>query len=382
MGGGRGVVMNPQGPAMRLAFVFLPGRLARLHGTTPGEFPTEFFYGALELSRQGHAVETLEAQAAEHPGFPERLAHQFLSPGWLPPKTDVGTLAAVRRLLPRLRQAEVVVATTSGIAFSIAFWFAVLRCRVPLVAIHASILNYQLTRWHRAWGRFGLRRMHTQLFGPGELSGMQETYDAPADHIEVNLFGVDTNFWQPAATATHNYVLSIGNDALRDYTTLLAVARGSPRRFIIVTRRPLPEPLPSNVELFRGSWSEGPVDDRRLRELYQDATCIVVPLKPTLQPSGQSVTLQAMACGKPVILTDTAGCWDRAHLAHGRELLFAPPTDVAALHTAIERVFTEPELGSAMGTAGRAYVQGHADIRQFAARLEALCQRSIATGRF
>ena len=359
---------------MRITFLFSPGRLARLQ-TPEGTYPSEFFFGALELRQWGHAVEMVEVQESESPGTIERLAQQFFPRRWLPPKAPVGLLAAVHRILPAARGCDVMVATNSGLAFGMAFWTAVRGFPGPLVAIHASILNYQLSWQLRAWGRYGLRRMHTQLFGPGELPGMQKTFGAPADRIEVNLFGVDTRFWQPAPTASRDYVLSVGNDALRDYDTLLAVARGSSRRFVIVTRRPLPEPLPPNVELLRGSWSEGPVDARRLRELYRDATCVVIPLKPGLQPSGQSVTLQAMACGKPVILTETAGCWDRARLAHGRQLLFAPPTDVPALHAAIERVFTEPELGVALGAAGRAYVEEHADIRQFAARLEALCLR-------
>lgn len=360
---------------MRLTLLFLPGRLARLRDAAPGSFPTEFFYGVPELAGRGNQVELLEVRAAARPGFGERLAQQFLPQGWLPPKSDVGTLAAVRRLMPQLRSSDVVVATTSGIAFAVAFWAAQLRIRVPLVAIHAGLLNYRSTRRLRAWGRFGLRRMHTQLFGPGELSGMRETYGAPADRIEVNPFGVDTRFWQPAATRTGDYVLSIGNDSLRDYETLLAAARASARRFLIVTRRPLPGNLPAHVEHIRGSWSDGPVDDGRLRELYQNAACVVVPLRPGLQPSGQSVTLQAMACGAPVILTDTAGFWDRARLLHGHQLLLAPPADAPALLAAVERVFQEPELGTALGRAGRAYVEEHADIRHFAARLEALCRR-------
>ena len=34
-----------------------------------------------------------------------------------------------------------------------------------------------------------------------------------------------------------------------------------------------------------------------------------MPLKDVFQPSGYSVTLQAMSCGKPVILTKTKGLW-------------------------------------------------------------------------
>ena len=39
-----------------------------------------------------------------------------------------------------------------------------------------------------------------------------------------------------------------------------------------------------------------------LRKLYQDASIIVIPIRDVFQPSGYSVTLQAMSCGKPVIL--------------------------------------------------------------------------------
>ena len=46
----------------------------------------------------------------------------------------------------------------------------------------------------------------------------------------------------------------------------------------------------------------------KIRELYQDAFAVVVPLKDVFQPSGYSVTLQAMACGK-LVLTKTKGLW-------------------------------------------------------------------------
>jgi len=185
---------------MRITFLFSPGRLARMQAPDD-TYPSEFFFGALELRLRGHTVDMLEVQESAAPGIGERLAQQFFPKRWLPPKAPVGLLAAVHRILPAARGSDVLVATNSGIAFGMAFWTAVLRFPVPLVAIHASILNYQLSWQLRTWGRFGLRRMHTQLFGPGELPGMRETFGAPADRIEVNLFGVDTRFWQPAPAA-------------------------------------------------------------------------------------------------------------------------------------------------------------------------------------
>ena len=48
-----------------------------------------------------------------------------------------------------------------------------------------------------------------------------------------------------------------------------------------------------------------------LRRLYNSAAAVIAPLKDVHQPSGYSVTLQAMSCGKPVILSNIKGLWDR-----------------------------------------------------------------------
>ena len=56
------------------------------------------------------------------------------------------------------------------------------------------------------------------------------------------------------------------------------------------------------------------ISQMKIRELYQDAFAIIIPLKDVFQPSGYSVTLQAMACGKPVVLTKTKGLWAQKYL--------------------------------------------------------------------
>ena len=52
----------------------------------------------------------------------------------------------------------------------------------------------------------------------------------------------------------------------------------------------------SNSKLIKGSWGEPGVSDLELRDLYRNAKVTIVPLKNSLQPSGQSVTLQSMSC--------------------------------------------------------------------------------------
>ena len=46
-----------------------------------------------------------------------------------------------------------------------------------------------------------------------------------------------------------------------------------------------------------------------LESFIKNLCCNSTLLKNVFQPSGYSVTLQAMACGKPVILTKTRGLW-------------------------------------------------------------------------
>ena len=60
--------------------------------------------------------------------------------------------------------------------------------------------------------------------------------------------------------------------------------------------------------------------------------------------------LEAMACGTPVVLTDSSGVRDYAE--DGRNCLLTPPRDPAALATAIARVLDDPALAAALAEAG------------------------------
>ena len=48
-----------------------------------------------------------------------------------------------------------------------------------------------------------------------------------------------------------------------------------------------------------------------LKDLYHNNRLTILPIKNTYQPSGQSVTLQSMAVGTPVLITKTEGFWDK-----------------------------------------------------------------------
>lgn len=365
---------------MRIAFVYLGGRRDRAEKQE--DHPSEFFFGAHELRARGHDVKMLEVENLPRQKLRMMLLASIYSYGMLPAKSNIHMYGNIEALLPSLADREVVVATTSGLAFCLAFWRWRLRLPFEVIGIQCGIAQYHIGWLSRTSSRFLFRRMHTQLFAAPELDWMRSFFGIPDDRIEVNLFGVDTAFWSmsisgttpPGGTSTP-YVLAVGNDSRRDFETLIEAARGAAWRLVLVTRRPLPADLPKNVEIIRGSYAEG-VSDAELRDLYRSAACLVVPLTPGgLQPSGQSVALQAMSCGTPVIISRTPGLFDATELQHERQLLLVEPGSPGALRDAIERILTNPPLRRALSESGSAYVLRRGRIEDYASRLEQLCRR-------
>ena len=194
------------------------------------------------------------------------------------------------------------------------------------------------------------------------------------DRLLVNQFGVDTTFWRPDRQQGGDYILAVGNDVRRDYALLLQLARRMKERFVVVTRQNLGQ-LPPNVEQVRGDWHAQALSDADLRKLYQEAMLVVTPLQESVQPSGQSVCLQAMACGKPVVLTRTTGLWSQEMMRDGENVLLVPPGDLEALHQAVSHLIASPEARESLGENARRTVCDTADISLFASRLEALAEQ-------
>jgi glycosyltransferase involved in cell wall biosynthesis len=127
----------------------------------------------------------------------------------------------------------------------------------------------------------------------------------------------------------------------------------------------------------RGSWHGSELSDEKIRELYQRARAVVVPLQPTNQPSGQSVTLQAMACGAPVVLTETEGLWSREQMVEGRNVLLVRPGDSAQLAARVQEVIGDDATIARIGKAGRETVEQSGNIEFFAQRIADCCARMV-----
>jgi glycosyltransferase involved in cell wall biosynthesis len=319
---------------MKVAFVYSGGRERR--GSAG---PSDFFYGARELGALvGYEVECIDLDHAPADRV-TALVGRVLG-NWLPPRTSADWIARCQRALPRLREVDVVVATATEISFGLAIWKALGFFRKPLVGILCGAVNYPITsEIRRRFVASLINKFQPVLFADSELPEIERRFGLPGGLVSVGWFGVDNSFWTLQEEGVRREgVLAVGNDSRRDFDTLVEAAKFLPEiRFTIITRREKPRILPPNVEWRRGDWKEAPVADQELRALYQQAACVVVPLEECIQPSGQSVAMQAMMCGAPVVHTKTAGWWGAGVIRDRIDVELVAPGDGEALARAIKK---------------------------------------------
>ncbi len=117
--------------------------------------------------------------------------------------------------------------------------------------------------------------------------------------------------------------------------------------------------------------------DDEVRDLYGGAAAVVVPTKDVPQPSGQSVTLQAMACARPVVLTRTRGLWAPESLRDGQNVVLTAPADSEALARSVRFLLDDERRASAIGTSARDTVLSEATVEEYADRLLDVCKIAI-----
>lgn len=276
-----------------------------------------------------------------------------------------------------LRHEDAVVTPLSNI-FPLA---ARARLRRPRIVL----LNYALTT---AFGRSGAARRRLIASIVRSVDAVVSVADAQAETLAWQTgvrprlagtipYGVDADWFSPRpGGADDPFVLSVGKDLARDYTTLAEAIDGLDARVLLAA-------YPRNLEGVRipANASVRIVGSRELRELYARAACVVLPQRNPEYPFGSegggvTALLEAMAMAKPVVLTARPVLCE--YVRDGETALVVPPEDPPALRTAIERVLADSELADSLGAAGRARVETHYTTRRFAERLAPILRRVAA----
>jgi glycosyltransferase involved in cell wall biosynthesis len=193
-----------------------------------------------------------------------------------------------------------------------------------------------------------------------------DDWGVPASRAHHIPLGIDVGFFRPAREAPQpGLVVSAGNDRHRDHALLVRAAKQVPgARVEIATRLP--------VDIGPGQL-HSTLNEGQIRDLYARASVVAVATVPNIHASGLTVTLEAMACGRPVVIPDTPGLAE--YVVPEETGLIYPVGDEEALAKCLQRLLSDEPMAAAMGAAGRRRVEQHFSTESQAARLARLMLR-------
>lgn len=240
------------------------------------------------------------------------------------------------------------------------------RCATVLVSAHSSEKQAKLVRALNLFEGLDIVVSNTHA----QRRFLTDRMLIPENRIRYVLYAVDEQFFVPGAGG--DYVLSAGGVAGRDYPTLFKAVRDLPIEVKITAtgrlygpdaRRAL-HPIPPNVELMP------PTDSAGMRERYQHAVVVVVPLHEGRQDAaGCSVVLEAMCCGRPVIATRTPGMEDYIRDDHTGRLV--DPSDSEALMKTLVFLEDQRDAGEQWGVNARLECETRLSLSNLAHGLKA-----------
>lgn len=356
------------------------GRDSRRALVAAGRAPREFFYGVMDLQERGYDIAQMSSATAYSDSL--GLLHRAIELSWSH-LTHLGLRSHfVATIQNQMRAARIAISFTDGFSLTLGHYYRGRSVDAPyLIGCFHGLCDFEARApaWVRPLVRQRIRNAlqrldHVAFFGPADREFGITKYGLNANKTSIILFGVDTDFWAPATTPSGDFIFSVGQDPNRDFDTLVRCEVDVPIRLHTALPIAIP-PTKSNVHMTRGSYHQSTLTDEELRDLYLQSLAVVVPLKDVYQPTGYSVTLQAMACGKPVILSRIRGLWAPELLRNEENCLLVTPGDATELAAAIGRLVADPELCRKLGQAARTTVERHFNTAAAAAGLEQLILR-------
>lgn len=313
----------------------------------PGSGERYSLYGLDEIARSGFGVRhSLEQELA--PRGVARAAGGGLDRAVRLAGGYSGDFVSMLACRGELNRADVVFSTVDTVGIPLALMARAGLVRPPIVYAAIGLperLEQLRTGFARTRFRDAYRRLHTIVaYGWGEVEELRAWIGEGGPPVELVPFGVDTDYFHPGgAVESIADVVSIGADPRRDFALLLELARRlRDRSFHVVASadnaRALGD-LPANVSL------EVDVPFARVRECLLGARVVALPVRENSYSGATTTLLQAMACGKSVVVSETAAIARGYHLEDGANCRLVVPGDIGALEQGVVDALAAPELG-------------------------------------
>jgi len=290
-----------------------------------------------------------------------------------------GDFASVLGSLRRANAADVIFSTVDTLGIPLILLKRVGLVRRPLVYVSIGLperLVQLRNRPMRRLYRSALRGASAVVaYSEHEAAALRDWLGPGGPEVVFVPFGVDVDAFRPVEAADQDFdVLSVGVDPRRDFELLLAIAERNPELIFRIVAgadraRSLGR-LPDNVTLE----TDIPLEQVRLR--LAASGCVALPVRDNSYSGATTTLLQAMAMGKPVIVSRTAAIADGYELEDRDNCRLVEPGDEQAFERAVLETLTGAAAARALGSRARQTVERSFSWERFTGALWEVLSRS------
>lgn len=237
------------------------------------------------------------------------------------------------------------------------------RGRLVIVVCWLSELLPYLSPTRRRLLRFAYRGVDAVVcFSPNQVPVLTAGLGLTPDQVHPVSFGIDTGEF-PVSAGEEPYLLAVGRDRGRDWTTTFAAVQDCPLPLKVLCR---PDEL-TGIDVPPGIEVLGYVPRQTYRELLAGATAVLLLTRELAYPTGQTVLLEAMSSGKPCIVTDTPAMHDYLDPA---ATIAVPVGGAGDAKAALGELLGDPEGRRQLGLAAAQVVREHYDATVMCTHLD------------
>ena len=265
----------------------------------------------------------------------------------------------------KISNSNVVVATSYPSGLSIIFWKLLGIYKIKkIVVINSGLFQepnlYSFQKVLRnIFLNYFLKNISFLIFTSfTEYNFANNNYSRFKDKFICLEFSVDTKFWMNKVNEdkrpTKN-ILFIGNNGYRDFSMLSKLPSCLPNfKFTYISSSNiLLNSKHSNLTTVEGDWSKSLLTDRTIKDYYINADLTILPITETLVSSGQSVALQSIAAGTPVLISSYTGFWNFEKFRDMENIYFCNEKDENNWSIKIKNILEDENVLEEVAAKGR-----------------------------
>lgn len=337
----------------------------------PNENPKEFLYGMYELKKiNKFNIDFVFEPRSKKDDF-KRLTMWILEQPFAR-AIKLGIPFGIYSLhKEKYKNNDTIICINDAISFSILFWKKFGFIDAKVVTLFQSLPErYDKYFKHKLIYVWIVKKLLQKsdkilVLSSSAKYDLSKKFNIELSKIEVFYFGADLDYWkyEEFNSSKRDYILAIGNDMNRDYETLIK-AVSKKYKIILVSIKKIKS---DNVEVRNN------LSNNEVKELYYGAKIVITPsIKLLSESSGLSTTVQAMACGTPVLISDSLPM--RELFKEDSEIFYFEPENICSLKNKINKIWDNEELLSKISSNARRIIVNKYNSQNMANQLESIIQ--------